>query len=289
MTGQSSSICATVVGVSESSLEQSTRVLNSRSFCPNEKALLDDRRLSSLGAISKLFRFKLGLGAGPIRTLCRSHAISIRFPKIASYNNFNSVLSPKAITALFECLNITRLPFSPSPVPSSSTMIPSSPFRPYFRIRIAFGVLVLLVLLGFCNALPFTTPLVHPKEKRSDVVCGAASWVDVVAFFLLNYVAHAATIRHFPGDSTTTQIWWTACALFVPFAGVWRGCQSIANARPFDKDALVRAKYAGALCIATTESEKDFWDSLTAFRDRGCRIKGKVQQTLMRPGLLAVW
>ena len=43
-------------------------------------------------------------------------------------------------------------------------MIPSSPFRPYFRIRIAFGLLVFLVLLGFCNTLPLN-PLGPPERK----------------------------------------------------------------------------------------------------------------------------
>jgi hypothetical protein len=149
-------------------------------------------------------------------------------------------------------------------------MIPSAPFRPHFRTRINdFNLLVLLVVLGSCHALP------HTKETPSGVVCDAASWQDVIVFFLLNYVAHAASIRHFPGDSTRTQIWWTVCAMFVPFAGIWRVCQCIAHARPFEKDPLERAKYAGALCMATRVShEMLFGQGLTEIR--GCRIKGKM-------------
>jgi hypothetical protein len=149
-------------------------------------------------------------------------------------------------------------------------MISSAPFRPDFRTRINdFSLFVLLVVLDSCHALP------HTKETPSGVVCDAASWEDVLVFFLLNYVAHAASIRHFPGDSTRTQIWWTLCAVFVPFAGVWRVCQSIANARPFEKDPLERAKYAGALCMATRVSHEMFFGhGLTEIR--GCRIKGKV-------------
>ena len=156
-------------------------------------------------------------------------------------------------------------------------MIPPSPVRPYFPVRTTAFCLVLgiLAFLGLSHSLPVTAPSVtapyaHTTEKRSDVVCGAASWEDLVAFFLLNYFAHAATIRHFPGDSTPTQIWWTACALFLPFAGVWRACQSIANARPFEKDPLERAKYAGALCTA----QISVLSGLTELQ--GCQLKGKL-------------
>ena len=158
-------------------------------------------------------------------------------------------------------------------------MTPPSPVRPYFPVRTTAFCLVLgiLAFLGLSHSLPVTGPPVnvpyaHTTEKRSDVVCGAASWEDVVAFFLLNYFAHAATIRHFPGDSTSTQIWWTACALFVPFAGVWRACQSIANARPLEKDPLERAKYAGALC--TAELSRAQLTDLTELP--GCQLKGKL-------------
>jgi len=140
----------------------------------------------------------------------------------------------------------------------------SSAFRPRFGL-VTFAlllVLVLVVVVGIAHALPLQSTSI--KEKRSDIVCGAASWEDVVAFFLLNYVAHAATIRHFPGDTTKTQIWYTACALFFPFTGVWRACP-----RPFEKDQLERAKYAGALCVVMY----DIFEPVTELR--GCRMKGK--------------
>jgi len=148
-------------------------------------------------------------------------------------------------------------------------MSSSITFRPSFALgTITITLLVVLALVvGFTHAL--SLPPISSKEKRSDIVCGAASWEDVVVFFLLNYVAHAATIRHFPGDTIKTQIWYTACALFFPFTGVWRACQSIANARPFEKDQLERAKYAGALCVVMYYA----FEHLTELR--GCRLKGK--------------
>jgi len=148
-------------------------------------------------------------------------------------------------------------------------MSSSITFRPSFALgTITITLLVVLALVvGFTHAL--SLPPTSSKEKRSDIVCGAASWEDVIAFFLLNYVAHAATIRHFPGDTTKTQIWYTACAFFFPFTGVWRACQSIANARPFEKDQLERAKYAGALCVVMY----DLFEHVTELR--GCRLKGK--------------
>jgi hypothetical protein len=144
-------------------------------------------------------------------------------------------------------------------------------------------VFTLVVLVILSRALPLQHPASH-KEKRSDVVCGAASWNDIVAFFVLNYLAHAATIRHFPGDTARTQMWWTACALFFPFAGVWRACQSIANARPFEKDELKRAKYAGALCVINVLSTNPSqWRS----RDlTGCRIRGKAASSRDEEGFV---
>jgi len=156
-------------------------------------------------------------------------------------------------------------------------------------LRFIIIILFMLVLLAISShALPLQSSSSYnsDKEKRDNIVCGAASWTDIVAFFLLNYVVHAGTIRHFPGDSTTTQIWWTACAFFVPFAGVWRACESIANARPFEKDALERAKYAGALCMVHHLS----------LRRRGarngeeilfCRIRGRVPSTPDENGFVA--
>jgi hypothetical protein len=67
-----------------------------------------------------------------------------------------------------------------------------------------------------------------------------------------------------------TQMVWTAGALVMPFAGVWRACKSIANARPFEKDPIERAKYAGALCMV------DFFTDRGMTELRSCRISGKV-------------
>ena len=62
----------------------------------------------------------------------------------------------------------------------------------------------------------------------------------------------------------------------LPFVGVWRACQSIANARPFEKNPLERAKYAGALCMVMGYTIS----SLSGVSElRGCRIKGKIPPT----------
>jgi len=165
---------------------------------------------------------------------------------------------------------------------SSTSAISSSYFSSRLTVIIATFTIVALVLLS--HALPLQNHGTLHQEKRSDVVCGAPSWDDIIAFFLLNYVAHAATVRHFPGDSTKTQMWWTACALFVPFAGVWRACQSIANARPFEKNELERAKYAGALCVVNFSTTVSSLARANRRRPHttslvGCRLRGTVKGT----------
>jgi hypothetical protein len=153
-------------------------------------------------------------------------------------------------------------------------MISTCTFHPHFRLSplppTLVVVLALVSLVGLTLASPLQPGTSLPKEKRSDLVCGAASWEDVAAFSLLNYVAHAATVRQFPGDNMKTQIWYIACALFVPFAGVWRACESIAYARPF-ANALDQAKWAGALCMVAYDGER--LDHVTELPR--CQIVGK--------------
>jgi hypothetical protein len=162
----------------------------------------------------------------------------------------------------------------PSLFPPWEKMISTCTFHLHFRLSplppTIVVVLALVSLVGLTLVSPLQPGTSLPKEKRSDLVCGAASWEDVAAFFLLNYVAHAATVRPFPGDNMKTQIWYIACALFVPFAGVWRACESIAYARPF-ANALDQAKWAGALCMVAYDRER--LDHVTELPR--CQIVGK--------------
>jgi hypothetical protein len=81
-----------------------------------------------------------------------------------------------------------------------------------------------------------------------NLVCRPAKWPDVLAFFLLNYIAHAATLKTLPGESTPLTILNMLAALFFPASGVFRGLDTLLGRAKFAKTDLEMAARAGALC-----------------------------------------
>lgn len=130
------------------------------------------------------------------------------------------------------------------------------------------GILTLILFfhVSIVHAIPISL------QHRSEVICDPSTWQSIVAFFVLNYATHAMTIKSFPGDTTRTKCWWTALALFVPFAGVWRGCQSIARGSLRRTNDLQDAARAGALCAVTRWDP--FWQPERGEDIPGCRVSG---------------
>jgi hypothetical protein len=81
-----------------------------------------------------------------------------------------------------------------------------------------------------------------------NLACRSAKWPDVLAFFLLNYIAHAATLKTLPGESTPVTILNMLAALFFPASGVFRGFDTLLGRAKFAKTDLEVAARAGALC-----------------------------------------
>ena len=122
------------------------------------------------------------------------------------------------------------------------------------------------------SAFNFVTAFPVPILARSPpVYCGAASWQSIVFFYILNYGAHAVTIKSFPGDRTWKSIAWMIAALLVPFSGILRGCISISRGKVLHETDLQHAARAGALCVLA-RSEK--WKPRAGESIRGCRVSG---------------
>ncbi|KAH7136981.1 putative pogo transposable element [Dactylonectria estremocensis] len=81
-----------------------------------------------------------------------------------------------------------------------------------------------------------------------NLLCRPASWTDILVFYLVNYVAHAATVTTRPGQSMLTSLFTIAIALLLPGGGVRCGIQAIFNLAKFADTDLQVAARAGALC-----------------------------------------
>lgn len=81
-----------------------------------------------------------------------------------------------------------------------------------------------------------------------QVVCRKATITDVLTVFLINYLAHAITVLISPGSSHIAAgdagLW----SLLVPYKGIYAALRIIAKQVCFGRDALERARRAGALC-----------------------------------------
>ncbi|KAK5651252.1 hypothetical protein OQA88_12660 [Cercophora sp. LCS_1] len=85
-------------------------------------------------------------------------------------------------------------------------------------------------------------------SDSEQVVCRKATVTDVLTVFLINYLAHAVTVLISPGSSHIAAgdagLW----SLLVPYKGIYAALRIIARQACFGRDALERARRAGALC-----------------------------------------
>lgn len=80
-------------------------------------------------------------------------------------------------------------------------------------------------------------------------ICRQAEWTDILSFFLLNIVVHAATVPPSPGSAffeTAEHIIWS---LFTPYYGAVRAVRIISHASIWASTPLQRALRAEALCV----------------------------------------
>ena len=100
-----------------------------------------------------------------------------------------------------------------------------------------------------------------------QILCTPSKWTDVAIFLLANYVAHAATLKSLPGESTLSVLRNTVCSLLFPISGVRRGVNAIYQPAIFAKTPLEAAAKAGALCmvVRTLEWKPEHGDVVRIF------------------------
>jgi hypothetical protein len=117
------------------------------------------------------------------------------------------------------------------------------------------------------NLPPGTT-----DHGQAGLICVPASWLDIVLFFLTNYVAHAATIVTYPGQpmlETTVRI---IIAIFIPIASMQRTVPLIINhASTILRDPLRRAVNSGAMItVVKLEDISTLGSAIPASLGRSC-------------------
>ncbi|KAF3405569.1 hypothetical protein DPV78_003479 [Talaromyces pinophilus] len=65
------------------------------------------------------------------------------------------------------------------------------------------------------------------EKPDQNIICFSQPWYKVAIFFLVNYVAHAATIMPLPGQPILLGFLDFLTAVFLPYSGLWRGVSGI--------------------------------------------------------------
>jgi hypothetical protein len=97
--------------------------------------------------------------------------------------------------------------------------------------------------------ITITVPEGTNNHGDEHLLCTPSTWTNIAAFFLANYVAHAATVKSIPGESTISTLTHAFLALLFPFSGVMRGLRAIFQHATTYEDPLEAALNAEALCM----------------------------------------
>ncbi|KAF2878023.1 hypothetical protein BDV95DRAFT_480397, partial [Massariosphaeria phaeospora] len=112
-----------------------------------------------------------------------------------------------------------------------------------------------LVLKNITLALPEGTS----DHGTPGILCTPTKWTDLVSFYILNYVAHAATVLTRPGERSADFAVTVVGCLLLPALGLYRGIEAILSGAVFVKnDDMRKAARSGALCMSVDEpSDRD--------------------------------
>ncbi|KAJ7909938.1 hypothetical protein B0H13DRAFT_2192607, partial [Mycena leptocephala] len=105
-----------------------------------------------------------------------------------------------------------------------------------------------------------TIPVPEGTSNHGDpsLLCTPTRWTNILAFFLGNYIAHAATVVSIPGEQFVDYVYIMVMALLFPTAGIVRGLDAIFRGAVFAQNDLMCAARAGALCmLIRTDHDND--------------------------------
>ncbi|OCL02254.1 hypothetical protein AOQ84DRAFT_393104 [Glonium stellatum] len=127
-------------------------------------------------------------------------------------------------------------------------------------LQVPILTLLFLPLIKKVNGARLNTTTILPSlpdgfsnHGNPGLLCMPAKWSDVAIFYFGNYVAHAATVKALPGESTLGAIFAIIAALLFPITGVIRGFKTIYQSAITAKTELQTAARAGALCTVVRQ------------------------------------
>lgn len=103
-----------------------------------------------------------------------------------------------------------------------------------------------------------SVPEGNSNHEQNELFCTPTTWRDILVLFLINYVAHAVTVKSRPGQKVASTVTDFVLALLLPYSGLMKALIALGDFSQC-RHALSRAFHAGALWIV--ESEPDSKDN----------------------------
>jgi hypothetical protein len=95
--------------------------------------------------------------------------------------------------------------------------------------------------------------VVVPLSSTCPATSSHKTIIYIITFFATNYLAHAATVKSTPGDSSLVKAFNILLALLFPASGLVRGLNAIARRAYAGASELDKACKAGALIMVTRD------------------------------------
>ncbi|KAG8527686.1 uncharacterized protein KY384_007840 [Bacidia gigantensis] len=122
------------------------------------------------------------------------------------------------------------------------------------------GAIALLTFVSLAGALPnrnvtIAVPEGFSNHGKEDLFCVPTHWYQILTFFAVNYVAHAATVKSRPGQHYHHTIRDFLLALAFPFSGVLRAIETLSRGSWPSEKNLIKAARAGAFCVVARDQD----------------------------------
>ncbi|KAJ7880899.1 hypothetical protein B0H13DRAFT_1493563, partial [Mycena leptocephala] len=75
--------------------------------------------------------------------------------------------------------------------------------------------------------ITIVAPAGTSQHGHNNLLCVPTRALGILVFFSANYVAHAATVKSYPGESSFDYTWAAIAAFLLPTSGMLRGFSAI--------------------------------------------------------------
>lgn len=159
----------------------------------------------------------------------------------------------------------------------------------------AFYYITLAALSLLAQGLPTKNISVQVPDGfsthgKNNLFCVPTKWFQILVFFGVNYVSHAATVKPRPGQSQLHTARDVILALLFPYSGLLRALETIKRYSLKSQDELTKAARASALCVVVRTPQWDassFPHTLTSLSKQSTSETSNKKPTHQLPTLLS--